>query len=104
MGVAVGLVVVVTSVAAWIGPQVSGALTPFPVATAVLLAFTHGQQGAAAAVGYLRGFLPAMWSFALFCFVIAVAAVPLGHVPAFALALGVQVVVHAAILWLLRRP
>jgi hypothetical protein len=102
MGTAVTLVLVVTSMAAWMGPHLTGALTPFPVATAVLLAFTHHQEGAAGAVGYLRGFLPAMWSFALFCFVIAVAAPSLGHVAGFVLALAVQLTAHGAILWLLR--
>ena len=104
MGTAVTLVLLVTSMAAWMGPHVSGALTPFPVATAVLLAFTHHQEGAAGAMGYIGGFLPSMWSFALFCFALAVAAEPLGHIAGFALALGVQLVAHAAILWLLRSP
>ena len=104
MGTAVTLVLVVTSLAAWMGPRLTGALTPFPVATAVLLAFTHHQEGAAGAVGYLRGFLPAMWSFALFCLVLAVTVVALGHVAGFVLALAVQLAAHGAILWLLRRP
>ena len=57
----------------------SGAITPFPIATTILLAFTHAQQGAPAAVGFLRAFLPAMWSFALFCFVLACGVVGLGR-------------------------
>jgi hypothetical protein len=49
-------------------------MTPFPIATTILLAFAHAQQGVRAGVGFVRAFLPAMWSFALFCFVLAVGA------------------------------
>ena len=76
--------------AAWLGPRLSGAITPFPIATTILLAFTHAQQGAPAAVGFLRAFLPAMWSFALFCFVLAWGVVGLGRDLAFLLALALS--------------
>ena len=99
MAAAVVLVLLVTGLAAWLGPRLSGAITPFPIATTILLAFTHAQQGAPAAVGFLRAFLPAMWSFALFCFVLAVGAVGLGRDLGFLLALAVQVAVQAMV-WL----
>ena len=72
---------------------------PVPVATTILLAFTHAQQGAPAAVGFLRAFLPAMWSFALFCFVLAVGVVGLGRDLAFPLALAVHLAVQGVV-WL----
>ena len=83
----------------WLGPRLSGAITPFPIATTILLAFTHGQQGAPAAVGFLRAFLPAMWSFALFCFVLAVGVVGLGRDLGFLAALAVSLAVQGAV-WL----
>ena len=89
----------VTGLAAWLGPRLSGAITPFPIATTILLAFTHGQQGAPAAVGFLRAFLPAMWSFALFCFVLAVGVVGLGRDLGFLAALAVSLAVQGAV-WL----
>jgi hypothetical protein len=93
------VVLTVTSVADRLGPALSGAFTPFPVALAVLLVFAHAQQGAPLAIRLLRGFLPAMWGFALFCLVVAQALVPLGPVLAFVLAIAAQLVVHSFVLW-----
>lgn len=96
---AVALVLAVTGLAAWLGPRLTGAITPFPIATTILLAFTHGQQGVPAAVGFLRAFLPAMWSFALFCFVLAVGVVALGRDLGFLLAVAVHLAVQGLV-WL----
>lgn len=102
MAAAVVVIVAVTHFAAWLGPTLSGALTPFPVAVAILSVFTHAQQGAAAAIRFLRAFLPAMWSFSVFCFAVAVALVPLGGALGFAVALGLQLAVHGLVLWWMR--
>jgi hypothetical protein len=93
------VVLTVTSVAERLGPGLSGAFTPFPVALAVLVVFAHAQAGSSLAIRLLRGFFPAMWGFALFCLVVAVAMVPLGPAVAFLLALTVQTVVHGVVLW-----
>lgn len=50
-------------------------------------------------MGFLRAFLPAMWSFALFCFVLAVGLVGLGRDLAFLLALAVHLAVQGVV-WL----
>ena len=99
MAAAVTLVLTVTGLAAWLGPRFAGALTPFPIATTILLAFTHAQQGAPAAVGFLRAFLPAMWSFALFCAVLAWGVTGLGRDAAFLLALAASLLVQGLV-WL----
>jgi hypothetical protein len=99
MAAAVALVLLVTGLAAWLGPRLSGAITPFPIATTILLAFTHAQQGAPAAVGFLRAFLPAMWSFGIFCFVLAVGVVGLGRDLAFLLALALHLAMQGVV-WL----
>jgi hypothetical protein len=93
------VVLTVTSVAERLGPGLSGAFTPFPVALAVLLVFAHAQEGAALPIRLLRSFFPAMWGFALFCLVVAVAMVPLGPGLAFLLALAIQMAVHGLVLW-----
>jgi hypothetical protein len=93
------VVLAVTSLAERLGPRLSGAFTPFPVALAVLLVFAHAQAGAPLALRLLHGFFPAMWGFALFCLVVAVAMVPLGPGPAFVLALAIQMAVHGLVLW-----
>ena len=66
------LVFVLTSLAARLGPALSGLLTPFPVATAIIAGFTHAQQGAAAVARFLRGYMLGLCSFGVFCFVLAV--------------------------------
>jgi len=50
------VVLTVTHVADRLGPRWSGAVTPFPVALAVLLVFAHAQQGAPLAIRLLHGF------------------------------------------------
>ena len=97
------LILVVTGVAAWLGPSLTGAFTPFPITLSVLLAFTHAREGAAIMVRFLHGFMAGMWSFAVFCFVAAVVLGPLGAVAGFAVALAAQCVVQAGLLAWMRR-
>jgi len=97
------VVLTVTHVADRLGPRWSGAVTPFPVALAVLLVFAHAQQGAPLAIRLLHGFFPAMWGFGLFVLVVALAIVPLGPFLAFLLALLAQAIVHALVLWRMLR-
>jgi hypothetical protein len=93
------VVLTVTSVAERLGPRLSGAFTPFPVALAVLLVFAHAQQGPVLPIRLLRSFFPAMWGFALFLATVTVAMVPLGPAAAFVLALAIQMAVHGLVLW-----
>ena len=97
------VVLTVTGLARRLGPGLSGAFTPFPVALGVLLAFTHAQQGSASAIRFMRGFLPGMWSFAVFLFVAALAIVPLGGWQGLLLALGCVMPIQAVALWWVRR-
>jgi hypothetical protein len=97
------VVLTVTHAADRLGPRWSGAVTPFPVALAVLLVFAHAQSGASFALRLLHGFFPAMWGFGLFVLVVALAMVPLGPWLAFLLALLAQVTVHGIVLWRMLR-
>jgi len=97
------VVLSVTSFAAHLGPTLSGAFTPFPVALGVLLAFTHAEQGSASAIQFMRGFLPGMWGFAVFCFVAAIAIVPLGGWQGLLLALASIMPIQLAVLWWMER-
>jgi hypothetical protein len=99
MAGALVIVLTVTHLADRLGPSLSGALTPFPVALAVVLVFAHAQDGTAMVSHLLRAFIPAMWAFALFCYVLAVTMVPLGHAGAFAVAVVVQLVAQGATFW-----
>jgi hypothetical protein len=97
------LVVSVTGLAHRLGPTLSGALAPFPVAISVLLGFSHAQQGSSAAITFLRGFLPGMWGFAAFCLVLSLTIVPLGTLAAFVLAIACALAIQGAVLWAMRR-
>jgi hypothetical protein len=65
------LVLVLTGLAGTLGPRLSGLLASFPVLATVLAAFTHAQEGPAAAAQLLRGFAMGLVAFAVFCFVVA---------------------------------
>ena len=97
------VVVSVTGLGRRLGPTLSGAFTPFPVALGVLLAFTHAQQGSSSAIQFMRGFLPGMWSFAVFCFVAALTVIPLGGVGGLVIALAAVVPIQAVVLWWMQR-
>jgi hypothetical protein len=67
------LVVALTGAAQGLGPAVSGVLTPFPIATSVMVGFVLAQQGPGAAANLMHGFVRALPGFALCFFVAAVA-------------------------------
>jgi hypothetical protein len=67
MGVAAMLVVVLTALAQRLGPQLSGILTAFPVATVVIGVFTQVQRGHEALAAFFRGLIRGLHSFVLFC-------------------------------------
>jgi len=97
MVAAAALVLTVTALAERLGPRLTGALTPFPVVLTILLAFMHAGQGAATAVRFLQAFLPGMWTFAVFCLVLALVLPPLGVAAGFTLALATQLVLQGAL-------
>ena len=102
MGAAASLVLVLTSAARLLGPQLSGLLTPFPLATAIIVAFTHAQRGPRAAVSFFHGFVPALMTFAVFCFVLSSALPRLPVAAAIASALAAQLALQAVVLWRLQ--
>jgi hypothetical protein len=66
------LVVLLTGFAAFLGPALTSALAPFPIALSVVCAFTAAQSGHAGVLALLRGILPGLDGFALFCFLVAI--------------------------------
>ena len=91
---AAALVFALTSAAERLGSSVSGILTPFPVATAILAGFTHAQRGSAACVEFLRAYAPGLCGFAIFCVVLALTLPHLSIVASFGVALATQVVLQ----------
>jgi hypothetical protein len=96
---AAGLILILTAAADRLGPALTGLLTPFPVAIAIIAAFTHTQRGVDPVIAFFRGFLPALASFGLFCVVLAAGLESLGIVAALALALVLQLSTQSVTLW-----
>jgi hypothetical protein len=91
------LVLVLTSAADRLGPALSGVLTPFPVVTAIVAAFMHAQQGTGVVLRFLRGYMPGLCSFAIFCFVIALALPTRSLATAAGMALAAQLVAQGVL-------
>ena len=99
---ALALVLTLTAVSGWLGPQLSGLLAPFPIITTVLATFTHAQRGSNELLRLLRGMISGFAAFALFCFTLAVSLRPLGTASAFALATALALLMQATAIALLR--
>jgi hypothetical protein len=95
---ALALVLTLTAVAGWLGPQLSGLLAPFPIIATVLATFTHAQRGPDELLRLLRGLVSGFGAFALFCFTLAVALGRLDTGPAFALATALALLTQALVL------
>ena len=103
-GCALALVLTLTAVSGWLGPQLSGLLAPFPIIATVLAVFTHAQHGSLEVQRLLRWLLGGYGAFALFCFTLAITLKPLGTAAGFALATAVALATQGAILALIARP
>jgi hypothetical protein len=99
MALATAVVLLITALAPRLGGRLSGLLATYPLFAAILAAFAHRLQGAAAAVSVLRGLLFGLFAFVAFCFVLGVGLVPLGIAGAFTAATAVALAVQALSLW-----
>ncbi len=102
-GCALALVLGLTAVAGWLGPQLSGLLAPFPIIATVLATFTHAQRGTDELLRLLRGLVSGFGAFALFCFTLAVSLQRLDIAAAFALATALALLTQTVVLVLVRR-
>jgi hypothetical protein len=96
-GCAAAMVLAVSAASAGLGARVSGLLAPSPIITSILAAFTHAQLGADATLRLLRGMLTGFFSFALFCWTIAIVLPEASVGAAFALGAGVAALTQLAI-------
>ena len=103
MALAALLVWAVAAMAEQVGARLSGLLTPFPIATTVLVVFTQRHDGAVAAAGFLRGLIFGMSSLAAF-FAAATLALPVyGMLGGFLVATVISLSVSTLMWWWLRR-
>lgn len=96
-------VVVLTAVAPLLGAKLAGLLAPFPLYATVLAVFAHRIEGAAPAIGVLRGLLLGLFAFAAFFFILFLMLMPQGIVTAFAAAIAATLVIQGASLFAGRR-
>lgn len=107
---AAALVVTLSAVSGWLGPQLSGLLAPFPIIATVLATFTHAQRGVDDVRRMSRGMVAGFCAFALFCFTLSVTLRTLDIATSFAVATAIAVATQALMLGLLylssadRRP
>jgi hypothetical protein len=101
-GCALVLVLSLTAVAGWLGPQLSGLLAPFPIIATVLATFTHAQRGTDELLRLLRGLISGFGAFALFFFALAVSLRRLGTAESFALASAVALLAQLTTFMLAR--
>lgn len=96
-------VALITYLAQILGPTWSGILTPFPIITAILAAFTHYTQGAYGTSIILRGMLTGFIGFASFLYLQAQF---LPHFPiaaAFAIGFVVNILLNLLMRYLVKR-
>lgn len=91
---AVVMIVVITGLAAALGPDLTGMLTPFPIIASILAAFTHASAGGDATIALTRAFGVGLYSFAVFFFVLAETLVDSGVGVGFTLAIVATLIVQ----------
>jgi hypothetical protein len=96
-------VILITTFADLLGPQVSGLLSPFPIFGVIITAFTHHQQGAAAASQVVRGVAWGSFAFNAFFLVVALLLPVLSPVWVYLAATGVAIAINSVSLRLMRQ-
>ncbi len=105
MTVATLLVLLVTSVAYLIGPDLSGLAATFPLFAIVLAVFAHRHQDAHAAQSVMRGLLLGLFGFVGFFAAVSAVVTRTDLVSAFCIALAVNLLIQGASFLALReRP
>jgi hypothetical protein len=99
---AAALVLTLTAIAGWLGPQVSGLLAPFPIIATVMATFTHAQRGTEQLLRMLRGLLSGFGAFALFCFSLALLLRHLSTAESFLAATALALLAQGAVVMLSR--
>jgi hypothetical protein len=92
---ATALVLVITTAAPLLGPQLTGLITTYPIYASVLAAFAHAQRGPEAATLVVRGLCFGLLAFASFFFAIGALVDRLGIVVAFAAAIAAALAVQS---------
>jgi len=97
------LVVLLTTIADALGPQLSGLISPFPAFSVIFAAFTHLQLGPKSASNLLRGVIVGSGGYASFFVVVAALLPNLGIALTYLLACAAAIAVGALVFFSSRR-
>jgi len=96
------LVLLITQASTFLGPQLSGLLTPFPVYVSVLASSTYRVNGPVPAAQLVRGATLGLFTPAVFFLIISTTIESLGVGPSFVLAIASTPLIHGLTYRLLR--
>jgi hypothetical protein len=96
-------ILLLTGIAPFIGPHLTGLLTTIPLYVSILTVFAHRHQGSAAAAHILRGLLYGLFAFAGFFFTLNLLLERSGIAIAFISAIIVALTIQGATLWILQQ-
>jgi hypothetical protein len=98
MVIATTLLILITAMAATLGPKWGGLLSPFPIFTFVMAIFAHIQGGPGAAIQLMRGVLLGLFSYTSFFIVVALLVQPVNILAVYILAALAALVVNGIFL------
>lgn len=98
-----GLVVGVTLIAPYVGPDVSGVLASFPFMAIILTIFAHRMSGPGAAQQVMRGMVAGLSGFAAFFYVLSLALTRVSLPAAYGGAIFCALAIQAVALYRIRR-
>ena len=94
------LVAIITLCASFVGPELIGVVSTYPVILSVIGIFTHSQWGWPAIVQLARGVSLSLLSFVVFFLVLGLSAEQVGLIWSFALAAGAALVISSIMILL----
>ena len=96
-------ILLLTAIAPFIGPHLTGLLTTIPLYVSILTVFAHRHQGPAAGIHVLRGLLYGLFAFAGFFLTLNLLLERAGIAIAFLTAIITALTIQGTTLWLLHR-
>jgi len=97
------LVLLITEGATFLGPHLSGLLTPYPIYATILGVFIHKFEGADACALFLRGVVVGVFTAAVFAFLVAFFIVQLGLLRTMSLALLAVLIMQGILFYTFKR-
>jgi hypothetical protein len=98
-----GFILLLTEIAPWIGPRLTGLLSTIPLYTAILTVFAHRLQGSMGAINVLRGLLFGMFAFVGFFFTLSLLIEYVGVGLAFIVAIVITLLIQGSTLYTLQQ-